>query len=45
MYCSECEDGVSRGKINCSEPELQFRTAPTTDESVFPNNDGVAEDQ
>ncbi len=45
MYCSECENGGSRGYISCSEPELQFRTAPTTDESIFPNNDGVAEDQ
>ncbi len=44
QYCSECENGGSRGKINCSEPELQYRTAPTTDESVFPNNEGVAED-
>lgn len=39
LYCSECENGGTRGYINCSEPELQFRTAPTTDESIFPNED------
>ncbi|WP_458745976.1 hypothetical protein [Candidatus Nitrosocosmicus sp. T] len=44
-YCSECEDGGSRGKINCSEPELQYRTGPTTDESVFPNDDSNAIDE
>jgi len=24
-YCMECEDGGTRGYINCTEPELQYR--------------------
>lgn len=44
-YCSECENGGSRGNINCSEPELQFRTAPTTDDSILPNDDSKVLDE
>ena len=43
-YCSECENGGTRGNINCSEPELQYRTVPSVDGSVFPNNDIVTKD-
>ncbi|HYF99156.1 MAG TPA: hypothetical protein VD815_03605 [Candidatus Saccharimonadales bacterium] len=25
LYCSECENGGTRGYINCSEPSLQYR--------------------
>ncbi len=33
MYCSECENGGSRGNINCSDPELIFNKTPITSES------------
>lgn len=37
MYCSECENGGTRGYINCSDPELQFREKPlTSDLGGFP---------
>ena len=39
IYCSECENGGSRGNINCSDPELQYRKAPTIDESIVPNDE------
>ena len=44
LYCSECENGGTRGYINCSEPELDYRKAPTTDEST-PPKDGKAIDE
>ncbi len=25
LYCSNCENGGTRGNINCSDPELQYR--------------------
>jgi hypothetical protein len=28
IYCSECEDGGTRGKINCNDPYLSFRDVP-----------------
>ena len=41
-YCSECENGGSRGYINCSEPELHFRAGPTTGENIAPKiEDGI----
>ncbi|HEU5120394.1 MAG TPA: hypothetical protein VFT71_05360 [Candidatus Nitrosocosmicus sp.] len=39
IYCSECENGGSRGNINCSDPELNYRKAPAVDESIVPNNE------
>jgi hypothetical protein len=40
-YCSECEDGGTRGKINCSDPELQFFTRTPGDLPEY----GVLEQQ
>jgi hypothetical protein len=42
IYCSECEDGGTRGKINCSDPELQYRGAPKG--TLPPLEGGVLED-
>jgi hypothetical protein len=39
IYCSECENGGSRGNINCSDPELNYRKAPAVDESIVPNDE------
>jgi hypothetical protein len=39
IYCSECENGGSRGNINCSDPELQYRKAPTIGKSIVPNDE------
>jgi hypothetical protein len=37
MYCSECENGGTRGYINCSDPELQYMDKPlTSDLGGFP---------
>jgi hypothetical protein len=33
MYCSECDNGGTRGYINCSNPELQYKEKPITSES------------
>jgi hypothetical protein len=41
-YCSTCEDGGTRGKINCSDPELQFFVGSTPGLGVLPEN-GVLE--
>jgi hypothetical protein len=38
-YCSTCEDGGTRGKINCTEPQQTF-TSPTSGGLV---EDGVLE--
>ena len=40
-YCSTCEDGGTRGKINCTDPVKQF-TGRIPDEIVAPQ-DGVLE--
>jgi hypothetical protein len=42
-YCSECEDGGTRGKINCSEPYLEFIVAPTPSGPFALPEDGVFE--
>ncbi len=43
MYCSDCENGGTRGYINCSDPELIFMKKPLTSNlDVFPN-DGTIE--
>jgi hypothetical protein len=42
IYCSICEDGGTRGKINCSDPELQYIKEVRPDLGVFPQ-DGVLE--
>ena len=41
IYCSECEDGGTRGKINCSDPELQyFKTGGRLGQLADPLQDG-----
>jgi hypothetical protein len=43
MYCSECEDGGTRGMVNCSEPELQFFEGRRPGLAVLPEG-GVLEE-
>jgi hypothetical protein len=40
-YCSTCEDGGSRGKINCSEPVKEFTGQIPGD--IVPPQDGILE--
>lgn len=43
QYCSTCEDGGTRGMINCSDPELTYNKKPlTSDLGGFPKG-GVLE--
>ncbi|WP_415311994.1 hypothetical protein [Candidatus Nitrosocosmicus sp. FF01] len=38
-YCMECEDGGTRGYINCTEPELQYRDGGSDDKPRPPISD------
>jgi hypothetical protein len=46
-YCQTCSQVYQDGQwvYDCDEPELQFRTAPTTEESIFPNDDSKVLDE
>lgn len=48
-YCMECEDGGTRGNINCTDPELQYRDGgsdgkPRPHLSDTLNNDQISDD-
>jgi hypothetical protein len=46
FYCQECEDGGTRGYINCGDPELQYRNGgkPLPPLSGTINNGQISDD-
>jgi hypothetical protein len=46
VYCSNCENGGTRGNINCSDPELQYRQGgkPLPPISGTINNGQISDD-
>ena len=44
MYCNECENGGTRGYINCSDPSLQYRDGKPGASPGIPPTGGISDD-